>query len=144
MMSVQIQNTLCTFHLKVWQFNLKNKVCDIVTNYGCGPQQNYLTTVVKYCTKWKQNTLKLFHYLKFYILLLYSATPIYSFYSKQWIWIPDWEKLNEGYLRLDYLCNHYVCICEQVNLFNKEIQIKWNGCYLGLLQLNAIREETLN
>lgn len=54
------------------------------------------------------------------------------------------ENLHGGYLRLNYLCNQYVCICEQVNLINKEMQIKWNGCYLGLLQLNAKWGETLN
>ena len=82
----------------IWQFNLKNKECDSVTNYGCGPQQNYVMTVVKYCTKWKQNTLKLFHYLKFYILLLYSETYIYTVVSvvSSGFEYQTEENLNEG------------------------------------------------
>ena len=43
------------------------------------------------------------------------------------------ENLNEGYLRLNYLCNQHVCICEQVNLINKEYRLNemvvtWDFC----------------
>jgi len=34
------------------------------------------------------------------------------------------ENLNGRYLRLNYLCNRYVYICEQVSLINKEMQIE--------------------